>query len=383
MRKYIRFCLFEIKDQIHGRRSIVFIITATIALTMASVLILINILRTSVLEIEEINRQKCIYYPNLCVDLPWNEMKDEMRHISHAFDSGELPSIISCDYQLRLHNENDTVIVNDRSYVSVGLTVIPDIDFIFSNDEYEKIKEEIIAGEMPDPYRKNEIPRIIISEETRDNYFKDADIGGMIPIGDRQYCVAAIVASDKNYVLGADLETDFDAQLLINSFIFSEPLNNSQREYYHIVLSKYAGSEDVNLYETRRFGEIMTYATYCAIVLLLLFFCMVTVMRLFRYIFTDRLYVYNIYKIHGIRRSGLMMVLTSDILLITICASVLGILLFMLSKPLQRYFQIDRNIPPEIMTAVVAGMLFVAAVTAFPIISKLAEKPPLDREFWR
>ena len=127
----------------------------------------------------------------------------------------------------------------------------------------------------------------------------------------------------------------------------------------------------------------MTYATYCAIVLLLLFFCMVTVMRLFRYIFTDRLYVYNIYKIHGIRRSGLMMVLTSDILLITICASVLGILLFMLSKPLQRYFQIDRNIPPEIMTAVVAGMLFVAAVTAFPIISKLAEKPPLDREFWR
>lgn len=383
MRKYIRFCLSEIRDQLHGRRLIVFIITATIALTTASVLILINILSTSVLGIEEINRQKCIYYPNLCIDLPWNEMKDEMRHIFHAFDSGDLPSLTSCEYQLRLHNENDTMIVNDRSCVSVGLTIIPDIDYMFSHDEYEKIKEEIIAGEMPYPYRKNEIPKIIISEETRGSYFKDADIGSVIQIGNKQYCVAAIAASDENYVLGADLGTGFDTQLLIHSLIFSEPLNGSQREYYHVLLSKYAGSADVNLYETRRFGEIMTYATYCAIVLVLLFFCMVTVMRLFRYIFTDRLYVYNIYKIHGIRQSGLILVLTSDILLITICASVLGILLFMLSKPLQRYFQIDRNIPPEIMTAVIAAMLFVAAVTAFPIINKLAKKPPLAREFWR
>lgn len=384
MRKFFRFCLFEIKSQIIGSKSIFIIIILTVAVTMMSVLILINILSTSVSSIEEINQQKCIYYPNICIDLTWNEMKDEIEYISDFLDSSELPTLTSYDYYLRLnYEENDMINVSDQNTVSIGLNIIPDANNLFSRDIYEKAKQEIIVGEMPDLYEKNDIPKIILSTKTRNDFFSSADIGSVIEIGDRQYNISAIVSSDKNYVLGIDLEDNYESQFLIDTLIFSEQLNSSQRNYYHLVLSKYKGSEDANLYETRRFGEIITYITYCVIVLLLLFFCMVTITRLFRYVFTDRLYVYNIYKIHGIKQRELILVLGSDIVLITAGSSVFGILLFMFSKPIQRYFQIYENIQIEIMLTVIAALLFLSLITAFPTINKLAKRPPLDRAFWR
>lgn len=384
MIKFMRFCLSEIKAQISENKSIFIIIVLTISLTLTSVFMLINILRESVSSIDEINQQKCIYYPNICIDLPWNEMKEKIRDISDFFDSNELPPLISYDYRIHLNYENnDTIITNDQEIVSVGLNIIPNTDDSNSLDAYEEVKREIIVGEMPNLYEKNDIPVILLGNETHKKFFSGNDIGNIIQIGDTQYIIAAIVSSDKNYVFGADLDASIESQFLIDTLIFSEPLTNAQRNYYHLILSKYKGSEDINLYEIRKFGEIMTYVTYCVVVVLLLLFCMITIIRLFRYVFTNRLYVYNIYKIHGINQNQLAIMLAFVILIITAVSSVLGVTLFYFSKPVQNYFYIYRELSTKIIASVIVVMLLLSVVTAFPTINRLAKRPPLDRTFWR
>lgn len=383
MIKFLQFCFFEIKAQIKGNKVVFITIILTISITLAAVLVLINILSVSVSSVEELNTQKCIYSPKICVDLPWGEMKTEINRLSDIVASSKLPEVIQYELSLNVNSDSSDIKIADDQYVRIGLNILPDSDIWLAQDMFDSVEQEIIFGQIPYTDGNEEFPSLLLGKDTLDEYFKNSDVGGIVEIGDRQYQISAILSSDKNYILGAQLDDNCETQLMLQTLIFFEPLTTSQREYFNDCLSGYEGTNNKNLYETRLLGEIITYVTYCVVVIMLIFFCMATIMRLFRYVFTDRLYVYNIYKIHGIKQSCLAAVLAIDIMIMTALSATAGIGLFILSKPIQQYFYIYWDMPISIIAIVIAALLLLTILIAFPTINKLAKRPPLDRTFWR
>lgn len=392
-RKFARFCLLEIHSQCKGNRTVFFTIIVTVSVTLAAVLVLINILLTSAQDIDESNRRKCIYSPGATLHTTWCEMRSELANLTEILEgSSTLPPAAEYEWDLVMDStENDSLFDSSGTWYAVGRHIIVGDDSRLSSDTAAATEAAIIAGKMPNPREKHEPPLILLTQDTRNNFFPAGNIGDTINIGSTTYQIAAILAREKNeetadyenMILGADLEDNAEVQITLQTITFTKPLNASQRAYFNRFLTKYDVLETRNVYEMQLFGEIMTYATYFVIAVMLLLFCMVIIMRLFRYIFTDRRYVYNLYKIHGIGQDSLAAVLAVGILLVTLLSSALGIGLFTLSQPIQWYFYIDRTTPPTMIAAVMAALMVLTTLTALPTVRQLAKRPPFDRTFWQ
>lgn len=379
MGKWAVFCLYEIREQTRENRAVFAVIITTVAVTLAAVLVLVNILSASVGGIAEIRRQQCIYNPNIIITCDRDAMKGELARLSDQLTGGWLPDVAQCELTLYLHDsDGDMVIDREGNSVSVGLHILPDASDWLSRQLYETACGELLSGEMPDPRKQNAAPVILLSAETRRSCFSDADTGDTVKIGGSEYIVAAGVPSEHNYIFEAALAGNAPCLFILQTLIFTEPLTDSQRGDFNRIVAQYEDSQTENLYETRRFGQVMTYLTYLAAAMLLLLFCMVTVMRLFGYIFAARRYAFVIYRLHGMRRGMLAAVAAGDIFCATVVSEALGIALYQFTRPVQRYFAIEAASPSGVTMAVTAIPVLLTVLTALPTIRQLTAGAPLE-----
>lgn len=230
--------------------------------------------------------------------------------------------------------------------------------------------------------------------------------GDVIQLGTADYTVIGVCASTDNELKSNNRQENYlpfttmvNAEEKDNHFfypggtffdlLFEKRLTSQQlNQITENFLGKYAGQNGARMtihcrldYEKSYF--LMSSIACFILILFISLLCLTNIYGMFRCLILQSLYRYMVYKICGIKKARLRLLMYCSVSLITLLSSALGIGLFFCVSPLLQAAGYTGQVPLFLFPALILLLLLVVCLSVTPIIRQVIRREPVDPTLWR
>lgn len=376
--KFISYLFKDLFIKVIKEKRIIVIMCFSLSITIAISLVLIKGLLVQLGDVNEINESKKSYFVVTQCNI------DDSRCIltlDNIINNSDLPEVT------RISN----IFVNSSSsnYEAQAISQYN------SNSSFES--NNIIKGNWFSDEDINEGNMIVIcNEDFLSKYYPKSGMGDSIKLFNCIFIIRGIVESSDDST--ADIYIPYNAltkicekcnnDMRVSSTLnidFSEELSESQKIELIDISNKYVHQTDEikSRYDLSFVGNLLDCILYIGLICIMLMFCVINVINLFRYFSLSNLYEYSILKICGCNNSFITALMILQAFIIIVCSYAIALVEYFISFPFQESFglniQLNQIYYPIIFLFVSAAMI----LSYVPTIKKISTVSPVDNRLRR
>ena len=362
--KYIGYCVKNALSQLKSEKRISFIIILTIGITFAAILILIKIFFITAEDISEIQLQKRTYslnagYPEKSSADIYNKTLDSL------LKDKEFPEIHKISAFFFEYIENSEYGEVNNEFLLDVLNFNEEISIIEGRSFEE---EEFFNGSQ----------LVIVSEFAMKNYFSDKSVNDFIKFGEDEYRIIGVSKGEKNYIAYNSIINKSNILLSLNEIEYEKELSGAQIDSIEKILKNIdINSSVISLYDIYS-PNFMDKLLYAVMNILLIIFCMSTVVMLLRYLSLSKLREFTIYKIVGAKSVHIYTMLYCQSFFLLIISLIFGFGFYYFSIPTQNYFMISGSLPSGVFLAVIFVMCISLIFSSIPYVKRMVKFSPVE-----